>query len=289
MKPQTVMKLASFTRRFDRYDHPISYRLVRTLLKRIYKKDEIHSPFEAVVPYDEGLINVDTRLLAEYKLFFFNRYEKAIGDLVRSLVKPGDVCIDVGANIGAITLKLAFAAGLDGRVFAVEPHPRMVDRLRANIELNGLRNISVIPYALSERTGTACLYAAESDYFHQGRSSLESSDGLTNKISIEKITGKILEKQITKRPVKFLKIDVEGHDFIVLKELAAVIETDRPFLVFEYAKKRWLEHGCRIEEAIDLLSEFRYRLYYIKHDMIFPFAAAVPDSCDVFAVAKSLE
>jgi len=280
------MKLASFTRRFDRYQNPLAYRLVRKLLKWVYKKDRPTSPLETVIQYDEGLINVSTRLLAEYKLLFFNRYEKAIADLIQSVVKPGDVCIDVGANIGAITLKLAFAAGPEGKVFAVEPHPHMVERLRANIELNRMNNVSIIPFALSDTPGTASLYAAESDYYHQGRSSLACSHGLTNEIAVEKITGKMLQEQIADRPVGFLKIDVEGHDLIVLKELSDIIERDRPHLVFEYSKKLWLEHNSHIEEAIELLSEFRYRPYYIKHDMIFPFGQIIPDSCDVLAVPK---
>lgn len=280
------MKLAAFTRRFDRYQNPFAYRLARTLLKRIYKKDSPTPPLETVIPYDEGLLNVSTRLLAEYDILFFNSYEKAVGDLLGSLVHPGDVCIDVGANVGAITLKLAFAAGPAGKIFAVEPHPDMVERLRANVELNGLSNVTIMPFALSDTPGTASLYAAESNFFHQGRSSLRSSSGLTNEITIEKITGEMLEERITSRPVRFLKIDVEGHDLIVLKELAGMIESDRPHLIFEYSKKRWLEHNSRIEEAVELLSSLRYRLYYIKHDMVFPFHTVTPESCDVFAVPK---
>lgn len=280
------MKLAAFTRRFDRYQNPIWYRLARALLKRLYKKDRPAPSLETVIQYDEGLLNVSTRLLAEYNILFFNSYEKAIGDLSRSLVHPGDVCIDVGANIGAITLKLAFAAGPAGKIFAVEPHPDMLERLRANVELNGLSNVTIVPFALSDAPGTASLYAAESDFFHQGRSSLKSSSGLTNQIKIKKITGRMLEEKITHRPVRFLKIDVEGHDLIVLKELADMIKSDRPHLIFEYSKERWLEHNSRIEEALELLSELKYRSYYVKHDMIFPFGQVIPDSCDVLAVPK---
>jgi hypothetical protein len=110
VEPRTIMKLASFTRRLDRYQNHFAWRLVRALLKRTYKIEWPTSPFETVIKYDEGLTNASTRLMAEDKLLFFNSYKKAFGVLIPK--------IDVGTNIGAMTLKLPFAVGPGGNALA---------------------------------------------------------------------------------------------------------------------------------------------------------------------------
>src|SRR5687768_378891 len=55
---------------------------------------------------------------------------------LRDLVGPGDTVIDVGANIGSITLALADAVGPSGRILSIEPHPRLFRSLTANIARN---------------------------------------------------------------------------------------------------------------------------------------------------------
>jgi FkbM family methyltransferase len=252
------------------------------MLKMVYPIKQPHSSLRTVIEYDEGLINVDTHLLSEYKILFFNNYEATVTSLVKHIVKPGDLCLDIGANVGAITLVMAFAAGGKGKVIAVEPHPVMVDRLRANIEINRLDNVSIVAAALSDTAGKASLYAAEEDHFHQGLSSLKPSPGINREISIEKITGKMLLERIEEQLCKFIKIDVEGHDFIVLGQLADIIAKHRPHVIFEYHRERWLDNHCKIDQAVEFLRGLEYRIYFIKHDLVFPFESEVPDSCDFF-------
>lgn len=280
------MKLARFTRKFSRYEHPFAYRLIRKMLKRVYAIRQPHSSLRTVIDYDKGLINVDTSSLAEYKIMFFSRYEPAITHLVKSIVKPGDLCLDIGANIGSITLVMAFATGHEGKVIAIEPHPRVVERLQANVELNRLNNISIIPAALSDTAGKAALYVAEEDHFHQGHSSLRPLQGLTREITIEKITGEMLQHKIGDQSCTFIKIDVEGHDFIVLKELADIIAKHRPHLVFEYHRDQWHEHHCNIQQAVEFIDSLHYTIYFIKREMVFPLEGETPDSCDLFCVPK---
>ena len=57
-------------------------------------------------------------------------YEPALTDFVRATVRPGDVCVDVGANIGWFAIAMARQAGPDGTVFAIEAAPGNVECLR---------------------------------------------------------------------------------------------------------------------------------------------------------------
>ncbi|MBW2320195.1 MAG: FkbM family methyltransferase [Deltaproteobacteria bacterium] len=244
------------------------------MLKIIYPIKQPHSSLRTVINYDQGLINVDTSSLAEYKILFFRHCEPALCNLIKNIVKPGDLCLDIGANVGAITLVMSFATGPKGKVIALEPHPGMVERLKANVELNRVDNVSIMPVALSDSAGRSILYTPEEDQINQGRSSLKPSQGINREITVEKITGEMLQDEIGNRLCKFIKIDVEGHDFIVLKELAFIIERK--------------EHHCDIQEAVEFIISFDYRIYFVKHDLVFPFERAVPDSCDIFCSPKIL-
>ena len=286
MRPQSIIKVARFTRKFSRYENPFAYRFIRRMLKIIYPIKQPHSSLRTVIDYDRGLINVDTSSLDEYKILFFSYCEPALCNLIKYIVKSGDLCLDIGANVGAITLVMSFATGPKGNVIALEPHPGIVERLRANVELNRLDNVSIMPVALSDSAGRTILYTPEEDQINQGRSSLKPSHGIDREITVEKITGEMLQDKIGNQLCKFIKIDVEGHDFIVLKELRNIIAKHRPHLIFEYQKDRWAEHHCDIQEAVDFISNYDYRIYFLKHDLIFPFERAFPDSCDIFCSPK---
>ncbi len=67
--------------------------------------------------------------------------------LLRETIRPGSVVLDVGANVGYMTALAARMAGSEGLVVAVEPEPANVALLRANLWLNGLENVRVLPIA----------------------------------------------------------------------------------------------------------------------------------------------
>jgi len=283
MRPQTLMKLAFFTRRFSRYENPLIYRLVRKILKIVYpsKRSDSHS---IIAPYSRGFININTGNMHEYEILFHNIYEPAITTLIKRIVKQGDVCLDIGANIGTLTLVMAYTTGLEGKVIAVESNPAIASRLQKNIDLNRLTNCQLIQAAISNKNGTTTLFCAQDNAYHQGWSSLKPSERTPNKINVDLIRGTALNEEIGKGPLTFVKIDVEGHDFIVLQELHDLISVHRPHLVLEYVKNLWEEHGSNIDEAIQFFNDLEYHVYFIKNDLIFPRETRLPDECDLFCV-----
>lgn len=80
------------------------------------------------------------------------RWEPQESDFLRATLRRGDTFLDVGANIGYLTLLGAAAVGPEGTVLAIEPEPRNVSLLRANIWRNGAR-ATVLPLAAFSRTG----------------------------------------------------------------------------------------------------------------------------------------
>jgi FkbM family methyltransferase len=280
------MKIASQTRKLDRYNNPIAYRIARWLLKRIYPVQPKHRSLQIAAEYEKGMMNIDTCYAAEREILFYGSVEPGISALIKKTVKQGDVCIDIGANIGALTLLMAFQTGPEGRVIAVEPHPQILQRLQNNVDLNQLHHVNIIPAAVSNTAGKTILFSKPGDHFHQGASSLRQSKELTHRNEIQTITGAALEEKVGTRKCKFVKIDVEGHDFIVLNEIRNLIERSKPVIVFEYVKNRWLETNSRIEDALSLLTACNYIFYTMRYNLLFPLINGVKSDCDVVCIPK---
>lgn len=152
----------------------------------------------------------------------------------RRYLRPGDILIDVGANIGTLSIIGALTVGPTGRVFAVEAHPRTSAFLRGNIALNGLTNIEVLLCALGIRTGTARLTDRRSD----------DQNRMTTDGGVEVPLRRLDDLRLPEGEISLLKIDVEGYEMPVLEGGAGVLERtqcvyfeswDRHFSTFGYS------------------------------------------------------
>ena len=152
--------------------------------------------------------------LSEQKLYsapqLFDRMEFAV---MRRLLEPGAVMVDVGANAGAYSLWAHHCMAGRGRIIAVEPDPEMRRRLGYNIATNSLTTIEVHPIALSDHEGSAILHVNERQ---RGANSLERKDsgreGL--RVPVTSLVG-LLERCGVEK-VDVLKLDIEGHETVVL-------------------------------------------------------------------------
>ena len=289
LKPTTVMKLAHFTRRFGRYRRPWAYRLSRIALKLLYPDRARAVGCRLVVPYDRGLINVDTASKIEYRMLFHGYHQPEIATLIRRIVKPGHVCMDLGANIGSDTLLMAFAAGPEGRVIGLEPHPQLAARLRENLQLNRLGNVTVVEAAISDSDGTAALYTFPDGSYNQGVSGLTPDADSAGQIPVRTVTGPALLKRLDLPACDLVKIDVQGYEMTALEQLADFIQRHRPHLIFEWHKACWQQCGRDIRDAIGLVSGWDYTLYYIKDDLTRPLPDTLPDTCDFLCVPQGRE
>ena len=82
-----------------------------------------HRSVSRVITEVGDVFDADLSSTLEWQLWAFGRYEPHFAELFRLLVRPGDRCVDVGANVGVHTVRLAKLAGQDGEVIAIEPDP----------------------------------------------------------------------------------------------------------------------------------------------------------------------
>lgn len=97
-------------------------------------------------------------LPVEWHIVMFGTCEPELRAIIRSVLPPGGVAFDIGANVGWHTLLKASFAGRSGRVLAVEPDTYVRERLSANLNLNRLLNVEVVPYAAGDGEGTVEFY-----------------------------------------------------------------------------------------------------------------------------------
>jgi FkbM family methyltransferase len=176
--------------------------------------------------------NVDLSSFLEWQLWVFGFYEEHIAEMFQYLIGPADRCIDVGANIGIHTVRLARLVGASGAVIALEPDEELACRNGDNLRLNGLDNVRLIQAAASERSAKAALYRPGIKDSNRGRASLLAHSYLTGSAATVRT---VRLDDVSEGPVALIKIDVEGHEAAVVAGAIRTIETYFPSIIFEYA------------------------------------------------------
>jgi len=163
-----------------------------------------------------------------------NGNEDAVLDRV---LKRDSVVFDVGANQGSVTLVAAKRVP-NGRVFSFEPVPQVFAQLKANVEVNGFRNVSLFNCALSDAPGTANMYTSLDVAIHsavnEGLASFFSSDYRTSLLGVVEVKtmDEVVKSNAVER-VDLVKIDVEGAELQVLHGAASMLQRDHPGILME--------------------------------------------------------
>ena len=183
-------------------------------------------------------------------LALYGEFSEGEAELFKAIVNPGDVVIEVGANVGAHTVLLARLAGQAGAVLAFEPQPVLFQTLCANLALNNIVNVRAEKIGLGNRTQV--LHIPILDY-----GSKLNFGGLSLDLVDEGIAVPIKRlDSFNLRQCAFMKIDVEGMESEVLEGGANTIHNLRPILYVE---------NDRIEKSpalIQLLLAFDYSLWW---------------------------
>jgi FkbM family methyltransferase len=162
------------------------------------------------------------RLCVENKRVRPSKTYAAEVDWLLSGVTPGMCVLDVGANIGLLSICLGKAVGPAGRVFAFEPSPVPFGCLQKNVALNGLAQVvSAEPRAVGDRTGQLAFFLNEDPCDTQHSAVRPPGQQLT-KVLVETITIDEFCRQRRLTP-NVIKIDVEGFEPLVLEGARNVV------------------------------------------------------------------
>lgn len=209
------------------------------------------------------LMDLSLRDFSERLTYFLGRYhELAILLLMDQCIRPGERIVDVGANIGMISLHAAKRVGPTGTVEAFEPNPVCADRIARAVDRNGIHQIRLHRMGLSDAPATLTLRVLQG---HAGMGTLasvadETFGAVTSSYDVPVATAdSVLGGQ--DRPVSFVKIDVEGFETRVLKGMQGVLSRWNPIVTTEVIPA-WLERaGSSVAELTALMHSLGYRGY----------------------------
>lgn len=176
-----------------------------------------------------------------------------------AVVKRGDIVVDVGANFGLYTDRLARVVGPGGRVYAFEPHHGYNRTLARIAQRHG--NIQLITSAASAQVGAATLSVPASDGRRiRAMGSLERRPSSPGGESLVISTTTLDAELRNVSGIRFVKCDVEGHEHEVLLGARDLLHRARPILLIEIEQR----HRERpIGETFGLLRELMYDGYML--------------------------
>jgi len=183
--------------------------------------------------------------------------EEAVMRSICENLRPGDVFVDVGANFGLHTLLGASCVGESGQVVAIEPVPGNHRLLRRNLELNGLaRRVSVITKAASDVGGGRVTLHGVTDGVSVA-ASLRPHEGPESDVVVDATT---LDDCLTDlaRPVRLIKIDVEGAEHWVIRGAGRILRDHRPLLLVEVHEFALADFDTSVEQFRNDLQRLGY-------------------------------
>lgn len=192
----------------------------------------------AYVPLRDGTLHFVPR---ELDLHGYTVLTKGDADQVNAPIlarfcAPGTAAVDVGANIGELTVPFARAVGPEGACLAVEPIPFLADALRRTAFANGLDWIEVFQCAASADAATANLdlrYGEGALVDSGGSRLVESAVAGGVRVATEPLDALIARSRLGARRVSLIKVDVEGHELPVLRGAEGTLRRHRPALAIE--------------------------------------------------------
>lgn len=190
-------------------------------------------------------------------------YDPGIGIIFERYIKSGMSVVDVGANIGCLTMLMASLVGSSGLVVAVEPNPDNIKLLEASRCVNGFCQVQIIQAAAGRDTSLLAL-------------NVSHSNGMTGELPyrIEELLRSrpvqclaldlILARD---RPIHLVKIDTEGAELNVLLGMSATIDRDRPIIVSEFSPNSLPGiSNCSGPEYLSYLISKGYKIRVIEKD-----------------------
>ena len=176
-------------------------------------------------------------------------------------LRPGDIVVDAGANIGTFTATAALRVGPHGRVHAFEPHPQTFRAIKRTIQLNRFQNVDCHDMAPSDRSRLARIsnLGRKDDCNHLVDEFSEGHD-----VSLTTLAEFMARENLSR--IDLLKIDVEGHELAVLRGLGPFAEKVTCIHV-EVLPQTLGRFGSKVSDITSWLHEAKFVLFRFAGDV----------------------
>ncbi len=211
--------------------------------------------------YDKDIkisLNLDDWL--QQQIYFLGIYEATETQYFVNNIEANTIFYDIGANIGYYTM-LAAKRTSNGQVYAFEPDHNNREQLIKNIELNGFKNITIVPKIVAQVSHqTANLYIADKQ--NRGMTSTEKPANFTGKIEQESTIS--IDDFILKNSFpNLIKIDAEGSEYKILQGMATLMSKQKADILIEINTETLKTHHLSILKVGEFIAAQGYEFYEI--------------------------
>lgn len=201
-------------------------------------------------------------------------------EFLTSYLRNGDVVIDIGANIGTLSLTAGTAVGSSGKVFSVEAHPAIFKYLEKNIELNGLKNIYLFNIAIGDTNGWLGFSNKRSDEQNE----VTGSQGI--QVEVKKLDDLFVDKL---ESVELLKVDVEGYEKFVLQGALEILKKTE-CIYFESWEQHFAKYNYSTFDVFNILKSSGFSLYKLKHGKVVQLPLDyISENCENLLAIKNIQ
>ncbi len=256
------------------------------------------TPFIARLPNSRtGLrYECDKENALAWAVFCSGAYEIRETELLRSLMRPGDTFVDIGANWGYFTLLGAEEVGPSGRVVAIEADPRNHAILERNITQNHLMQVTLVHAAAAAAEGKVTLVGFDGQQNH-GVSHVKG----TSQVGVGRLTksdAPLIEVRanavddlldgVGVGRVDLVKMDIEGAEALALPGMRGGLAAGRyRRIVLEVHAAVLGEYGTDAKSLLAMLTDAGYRIWLIEPDglRLLDDSVTTPDRYEILAAA----
>jgi FkbM family methyltransferase len=209
-----------------------------------------------IIKTDLGFkFKVDFNNVSAY-FFYFEKYELEEIDLIKKYLKPGMTVLDIGANIGYLTLLMSNLVGPEGHVYSFEPNPTIYSRLGDNIGINPDLDdgrITTEKIALGASEDKMEFYCPING--HEGVGGLQDTKRApldkVIEVKVNTLDNFVLEHNIDR--IDFIKMDVEGGEFDVIRGAKNTLKKMNPIILFEATELNTAPYGYKVKDFLQYL------------------------------------
>jgi FkbM family methyltransferase len=196
----------------------------------------------------------------ERRTYFSGDYfQQELEMLLEALLRPGDQFLDIGANIGMISLLASPLIGRQGVGFSFEPNPVIFAKLARHFEANKVTNLEAVPFALADRESVARLTIPDRNSGCGSLAEGSESGEAARVFEVKTVPGhRYLERLDSSRPT-VVKIDVEGYEVKVLRGIEEILDWPDVAFIIEINEPMLEKAGDSSGTIFDLFADRGYR------------------------------
>jgi FkbM family methyltransferase len=203
-------------------------------------------------------------------LYYFGIWEPNLTNWIQHRLKPGDVFVDIGANVGYYSLLASTLVGDSGKVVAIEALPEIFEKLKYNLEMNRANNVRAVNMAVWDRDDLITLFTRSEDLPATTTAMHGWADqwNLQKKCQVRAASLPAILSPEELQGVRLIKIDVEGAEWHVISGLTALLHACRRDLeiMVEVAPRMLQEQGKSCQDVLDFFGAWGLHPYSIEND-----------------------